>query len=153
MLSREMLSVSKRFLMLGVLTMGLMVFGLQSITENAYATICTEVCYDRQNSCYDDCAESCSATDSECSSCIATCDSHFYTCISGSAACNTGNSYTPHCQVGYADHCPIINGVPNCTDAHSGYYALCDYGPGGQTCVSCPGGENCVGANGAPPCF
>ena len=150
-----MCKVYSRLLVLGLLTACLLVFGSQLVTENVSARICIEVCYDRQNSCYDACPSDCSDTDTTCSNCIATCDSRFYTCVSGSQFCNTGYSYTPGCQVGYADHClpgPYPGAPPDCSNGHSGYYELCNYGPGGQQCVSCPGGEICIGANGAPPC-
>ena len=157
MFSENMRPVYKRLTVLCLLCACLFVFGSGSVTENVSARICIEACYDRQNSCYDACPVDCSTTDQTCRDCIEACDSRFRTCVSGSTYCNTGYSYAPHCQVGWADHCPwdpSINDY-NCSsaDAHSGYYEICDYGPGGSQCISCPDHEICIGSNGLPPCL
>lgn len=106
MFSENMRAVYKRLLVLGLLCACLGVFGSEVVSENAYARICIEACYDRQKSCYDACAETCGTTDPNCNGCITTCDGRFYTCVSGSQTCNIGYSYTPSCQVDYTLHCP-----------------------------------------------
>lgn len=155
MLSRDMRALYKRLSVLALLCASLLVFGTRLVTENALARICIEVCYDRQSSCYDACPTDCSIDDPTCSNCIAACDSHFYTCVSGSTYCNTGSSYSPHCQVDWTLHCPIVSGVADCDDpgTHYGHSLTCDYGPSGSLCVACPDHETCTGSNGLPPCL
>jgi hypothetical protein len=153
MLKENMRTVYKRLLMLALLTACLAVFSSSNLTEKVSAAKCIQDCAPDQAVCYDACAEQCGIADPNCNGCIEMCDTIHQNCQNSAVWCSSGGySYTPNCQVGYADHCPILNGQPNCTDAHSGYYELCNYGPGGQPCVACPGGELCTGANGAPPC-
>ena len=145
-----MRAVYKRLSVLGLLCACLLAFGSGSVTENVFARICIEYCYDRQNSCYDNCPVDCSTTDQACRDCIEACDSRFRTCVSGSTYCNIPYSYTPHCQVFLGTHCE--NDDPNCSSGdHQGYYQQCDYfGPSG--CGVCPPGEYCPGNDSLPPC-
>lgn len=154
MTSENIYPLYKRLLILGLLLSCLGVFGSHTLTETAYARVCIEVCYDRQNSCYDNCPSDCSLTDQTCHDCLALCDSRFDACVSGSQFCNTGYSYTPRCQVDWTYHCVLINDqcAPNDDRNHWGYTETCNYGPGGSQCVACPDHEICTGSNGLPPC-
>lgn len=155
MLSEKKHWLYRRLLLLRLLCACLAVFGTSTATERVLAARCIQDCAPDGDACNDACSSQCAASDSSCNSCLANCQSEYHQCLSYAVWCSGGGySYSAHCQVGYADHCPIINGNTQCNDpsAHSGYYQLCDYGPGGQQCVACPNGETCTGANGAPPC-
>lgn len=147
--------VYRRLLLLRLLCVCLVVFGSSTITEKVFSAKCIQDCEPDLAGCQDGCASACATSDTACNSCLASCQTSYNQCLGYAVWCSGGGySYTPNCQVGYADHCPVINGVTNCADpsTHSGYYQLCNSGPGGQQCIACPFGESCVGANGAPPC-
>ena len=152
MFSEDMRRVYRRLFVLGLLSACLFAFS-SSITESANAAVCMQYCDDSYAQCVDACPEDCSGTDESCSLCLESCDYALWDCYSHSVWCNVSPSYTPQCTVGFADHCPIINGVVDCnhSSAHSGYFQLCTRS--GQQCVACPDHEYCVGSNGEPPCF
>lgn len=155
MLSRTRDNLYRRLLLLRVLCACLAVFGTSAVTERVLAAKCIQDCAPDREGCFDACSPQCATSDAACTSCLASCQHEYNQCLGYAVWCSGGGyEYNAHCLVGFDDHCPIINGVPDCSDpgAHSGYYQLCDYGPGGQQCVACPNGEICVGANGAPPC-
>ncbi len=154
MLSADMRVAYKRVLVFCLLCVCLGVFS-STPAKSANSSICIQDCLAREAMCHDNCDIACSTTDENCNTCMANCDTQLEMCMGNAINCSAGTmAYSPRCTVGYADHCPIINGEPNCKDerAHSGYYQICTNIGGGQ-CVSCPGGERCVGANGLQPCF
>jgi hypothetical protein len=157
MLRREIFGVYRRLLVLGLLITCLFVLGSDENTEVAYAAGCIQDCEAQEAMCYDSCPDECSADDTSCNSCIGDCHDDFRRCVRFAIWCSSGGtSYSPACQVGYADHCPVDpnTGVANCSDpsAHSGYYQICQ-GLGGSRCIACPDHEFCVGSNGLNPCF
>lgn len=154
MFSIKMRAIYKRWFILGLLLMCLSVFGSVDVSENASATaLCRQDCVDSNARCSDSCKTLCSAdsTDENCYDCLTGCEEQYLTCLSRAVSCSKSASYTPQCQVHYADHCQRdAGGTLNCT--HSGYYQICSNLGGGQ-CVACPDHEFCVGSNGLPPCF
>lgn len=154
MLSDNRRIVYKKLVLLRLLCVCLAVFGSLTFTEGTLAAKCIQDCDPDLAACYDACSWQCATTDTNCNNCITNCQNNYNLCLQYAVWCSGGGySYEPNCQVGYANHCPIINGVPDCTEgggAHNGYYELCT--SMGMQCVSCPSGETCVGANGAPPC-
>ena len=154
MLSQNMRRVYRRLSVLCLLSVCLIVFISSDNLEIVYAAPCVEECEGTWAMCIDACPDDCSTTDANCTSCTQACNFQYWNCMSHAVFCNTGVSNNPNCQVGYADHCPIINGTANCShpSAHSGYYQICN-GLGGGQCVACPDHEFCVGSNGLPPCF
>lgn len=159
MFSTGMRRIYKRLMILGLLSMCLLYFGYLEETQSvgAAAAPCIQDCEASENMCQDSCATSCSAdsTDAECSTCFQNCSSQFQSCMSHAVFCrNADEPPEPNCQVGFADHCPVINGAANCSDpsTHSGYYSICTT-IGNQQCVNCPDHQYCQGANGLPSCF
>lgn len=154
MLSEDMHTAYKRLLVLSLLSVCLFVFGFSANPESVYAAPCVEECEDAWAMCLDDCPDDCSTTDANCSSCTQACNVQYWNCMSRAVVCHIGLSYNPRCQVGYEDHCPIINGRAECDHptAHSGYYQICSTF-GGRQCVACPDHEFCRGSGGQPPCF
>ena len=155
MFSTKMQAVYKRWFILGLLSACLFVFGNIDINENVSTTaLCRQDCVDSTARCNDSCSTSCSAdsTDESCNNCLTACEEQYLTCLSRAITCSKPASYTPQCQVNYGDHCPVINGVPDCDNGHSAYYQICNTF-GGQQCISCPDHHYCVGSNGLPPCF
>ena len=156
MFSRNMQAIYKRFLILGLLSMCLFVFGYSDKAESVGATaICYQQCESSEARCMDSCATACSTNDADCNTCVQNCDNQFRSCVRFSIYCNNpGPLYNSICQVGYADHCVVVGGQSNCADpsAHSGYFLICNT-TGGNQCVSCPDHEFCTGSGGLPPCF
>ena len=75
MFSKDMRRVYNRFLILGLLSMCLFVFGYSDKIESVSAAVCTQDCEASEARCNDACATSCSAdsTGAECDSCIQSC--------------------------------------------------------------------------------
>lgn len=159
MVAKNGWSIYRKLLILGLFSGCLLYFGyFDKIGIVSAAAPCEQECEELKQMCLDDCAQgalACDAnsTDAACNSCISSCSTDYNACMASAVWCGSyGYSYTPECQVGYGDHCPIINGVANCSDpsAHSGYYMVCNL-IGGQ-CVKCPDHDYCVGSNGLPSC-
>lgn len=153
MLSDNRNKVYKKLILLRLLCVCLVVFGSLTFAGGVFGAKCIQDCEPDLAACYDNCAWQCATTDTNCNTCIANCEHDYNLCLGYAVWCSGGGySYEPNCQVGYADHCPIINGITRCDDpsAHAGYYELCSYW--GFGCVQCPGNERCTGANGLPPC-
>lgn len=157
MFSKNMQRLYKRWLILGLLIMCLGVFGFTDVSQTVSATNapCKQQCEDNQAQCFDSCDTSCSAdsTDAACVSCKGGCENSYFNCMSFAIYCGNSSSYSAQCQWNYADHCPVIGGVTDCThpDTHAGYYQICDRG--NYSCVSCPDHDFCYGSNGMPPCY
>jgi hypothetical protein len=154
MFSQDMCRMYRRLLALGLLSACLIVFSFSANVESVYAAPCFEDCEDNLASCMDNnCPDDCSTTDENCNSCIQACNAEYANCLGDAVFCNIGYSYSPRCQVGYADHCPIINGNVDCNhpSAHSGFYQICTRSYG--QCIACPGNERCEGSNGLLSCF
>ena len=145
-------------MILGLLSMCLFVFGYSDKIESVSASsVCIQECEASEALCYDSCSTSCTpdSTDEECNGCIQSCQRSFGSCMRHAIWCNSGgSSYAPSCQIGFADHCPVINGEVHCEDpsTHAGYYSICTT-IGNQQCVNCPDHSFCQGANGLPPCY
>lgn len=121
MFTEDMCAAYKRLLVFGLLSVCLVVFISSNKIERVYAAPCTQDCEDSQFMCEDSCATACSTTDADCNGCILNCQSQFRSCASHAIYCEGGsNSYSPSCQVGYADHCPVIAGMADCSQAHNG---------------------------------
>lgn len=150
--------IYKRLVILGLLSMCFVFFSYTDASENVSAMTapCTQDCEANLGRCTDSCSTSCNSdsNDTACNSCITACYDRYFSCLSVAVSCNKAVSYTPGCQTYNADHCPIIAGVADCnsSDAHSGYYQICNR-LGGQQCVACPGNEYCIGSNGLGACF
>jgi hypothetical protein len=157
MLTKNMRAVYKRLLVLSLLTAYLVVFVSSDEVERVYASACIQDCEAYEAMCYDNCASDCSGNgDAACSSCMSDCSAEFRSCAMHAEWCEGGGtSYSPNCQVGYADHCPVAPGYPNpnCDGGHSGYYLTCNTLGGGH-CVACPDDNwRCVGDDGAGSCY
>lgn len=157
MFSRKMQMIYQRWLILGLLSMCLFVFGYSDEVENVAATArCIQDCVASEETCDDSCVTACSAdsTDEDCNSCIQSCDTQFTRCMRGAVSCENSGPYpNSRCQVSFSQHCPQDNGLPNCSspDAHYGYSEICNTSFGSQ-CVACPGNEICTTGN-LPPCL
>jgi hypothetical protein len=157
MLSEDMRAIYKRFFMLSLLSFCLIVLISWDRTDKVYAAGCIQDCEAYEAMCYDSCAADCNGIgDATCSSCMSACAAEFRSCAMHAEWCGGGGtSYTPNCQIEWTDHCPIINGVANCShpDAHSGYTLICNTLGSGH-CVACPDDNwHCVGSNGYPACY
>lgn len=158
MLSTNMRTIYRKWFVLGLLSMCLLVFGYSDAMENVRATApCKQDCETSQFMCNDSCSTSCTEdnTDAECSSCILSCRTAFINCNRVAVDCGGSVANPGRCSVNYADHCPIDGGQVNCSasSAHAGYSLICNNSIGSGQCVSCPNHEYCQGANGLPPCF
>jgi len=154
MFSEDTRGMYRRLFALALLSACLFAFSLSSSVETVYALTCMQDCENSYAQCVDACPDDCMGTDETCSLCLESCDYTLWDCYSHSIFCNVGPSNSPACSVGFADHCPLIGGVPDCDDpsAHSGYYEVCTHS--GQQCVACPDHEYCTGASGSiPPCL
>lgn len=157
MLSENIRAVYKRLLVLSLLSVCLIVFVSSDVVEKVYASPCIQDCEAYEAMCYDNCAIDCSGNgDAACSSCMSDCAADFRSCARHAEWCEGGGtSYSPNCQVDYASHCPVINGVADCThsSAHNGYFLTCNT-LGGGSCVACPDDNwRCTGSNGSGSCY
>ena len=156
MFSKDMLRVYKRLLMLGFISASLFFLGFMDEPVRATELApCMENCMMSEDMCLDSCAPSCSTDDANCNTCITNCQNQFMSCMRFAVSCpDVAITTSPACQIGFADHCPVVGGSANCSDpnAHSGFFQICTTISGNQ-CVSCPDHEFCTGSNGLPPCF
>jgi len=141
--------IINRFLVLGLLTACLFVFGYSDKIEiTSFAAECMQTCETNQFQCMDNCYSACDEdmTDTDCHTCVITCHSEFLSCMRHAVWCENEVSNPGICQVGYGDHYDYPGG----TSTHAGYFLVCDSIVG--QCVKCPDHEYCVGTNGLPPC-
>lgn len=161
MYSEDMLKIYKRLFVLGLLSVGLIVFGLSSGAERVYAAGCSQDCEATYAMCIDFmCASECDGTsDEECNSCLNDCGSDLGRCMEHAIYCEEPTlNYTGQCQVDFTLHCPIpVNGTSgNCNlpGTHWGYTLTCST-LGGNYCTACPDhpSSECTGSNGNGSCY
>jgi prenyltransferase beta subunit len=154
MLSSGIKRAIKRLFVLGVFSTSLYVFGWSDLARPVLAAPCVQECETNQGSCNSDCQSACEAdsTDSACRSCILSCNTQFLSCLNNAVWCDNEVSQPGRCTVDWVPHCPVINGVPNCShpDAHYGYALTCT--EMGHQCVACPDHHYCTGSGGLPGC-
>lgn len=125
------------------------------LPQGLAAAPCIQECEDTEASCYDECNDACleDSTREDCTSCIISCHNGFQSCLVTAIFCSDGeNQYSPNCSVQFGSHCPVINGVANCShpSAYNAYFLLCTQG--GNPCVSCPSYRYCTGSGGVAAC-
>lgn len=157
MFSVKMQAIYRRWLILGVLSMCLVVFGFSDITENASAAAapCIQDCESFEKACVDDCQSDCSlgSTDAACNNCNLNCRQDFWDCAEHAIWCTSGTvSYSSECQAQYGIHCIDIGGVYDCSPsagAHNGYSLVCNRIGYENGCIVCPGepDEDCHGGS------
>lgn len=147
MLTNNMRPIYRKWFILGVLLVGLFVFGYSDYLENVRAMApCYQECEERRSACYDNCTDECNSTDAPCASCVETCDSLYVSCMGAAVACpNDPPAESGQCETHFGTHCVLSGG--NCVSYHNGYWLTCTNG--GGPCVYCPPGEYCVSV---PPC-
>ncbi len=157
MLSNQMRSLYRKWMSLGLLFATFVILGTSRAVSHVSATApCYQDCEENLASCIDECPTPCAADSSEsnCASCISDCNTTFSSCMNVAVSCPNDPPADPgRCSVYGGLICPIVNGVPNCSQppAQYGYYLICS--TGGGTCVACPGLSYCTGSGGQPPCF
>mgnify|MGYP007034352859 CR=1 FL=1 len=156
MFSKDMRSIYRKLLVLGLFSGCLLYFGYfdKIGTVSAAAAPCEQECEELKAMCLDDCAYgalSCdpNSTDSACTTCISNCSSEYNACMASATWCGDyGPVYEGQCQVNFGAHCPIIGGVADCTHpaAHYGYSLVCST-LGDNHCIKCPDHINygCIG--------
>jgi hypothetical protein len=155
MFSREMKTIYRRLLILGLFSMGLFIFGVIDETENVQAATapCFQDCEKYEEMCLDNCQDACSSNDPSCSSCISTCFMENMDCQENSIYCTTGTvTYNPECEVNYGPHCifDASTGQENCSSsagAHNGYFEKCNRIGYPNGCIVCTEGEHCHNFN------
>ena len=110
MFTENMRAVYRSLLVLGVLCASLAVFSSSNLTEKVFAAYCIQDCDPDLAMCYDNCVFECGTDDPNCNGCITTCQSDYQSCLGYAIYCSGGSTYqyTPNCQVGWADHCPLM---------------------------------------------
>jgi hypothetical protein len=149
MFSRKMRPIYKRWLILGLLSMGLLGFAYSDNIETVQGSLlCAQDCDSYWQICNDSCQEACSSTDAACNSCLTNCASEWNYCSEHATYCTSGTiTYGPECQVDFG-----IHDSPG--GSHYGYHEICNRIGYQNGCTVCPSGETCSplpGGNPIPP--
>jgi hypothetical protein len=153
MLNRNMWPIYRKWTLIALMLGCVYVFGYSDrMTQYVAAAPCYEECESNLNQCRDTCEGDCNDNGSSCGSCIISCQNQYWNCLGYAVSCENETVTPGHCSTEYGSHCPIINGVANCSDpgAYNAYFMICDFQ--GGTCVSCPYDRYCVGSNSEPWC-
>lgn len=154
MLTKNMNRIYRRWIILGILSVCVGVFGYSDAIESVYAAPCIQECETNLGTCRHECTASCSDIDSICSSCLVACNVQFNNCMGYAVWCENSEAQPGQCGVNFGTHCPRYNGVPDCTvpsNNHNGYSMTCP-ALGDQHCIHCPPNEYCAGTGDLPPC-
>lgn len=149
MFSTKMRAIYMRLMIIGLLSMGLFIFGYSDEVETVQASAnCVEDCESSRNACQNDCFNSCEqdSTPEECSSCVLSCRSTFMSCMNHAVYCDT-EVYNRRCGVGFGQ-ITITGG------SYMGYFLTCT-NLNGEACVRCAGStQYCeYEGGGTPTCF
>ena len=156
MLERTSMRLIRKLAILSLLAACFYVFGYSDHTQSVAAAPCIQECETNRNYCNDTCDDACRAdsSDAACYSCLQSCSQTYFQCLSYAVSCQDLDVQPGRCEVGWGMHCPVINGIANCSDpsAHGGYYLICElFTQTGIQSVSCPDHDYCTGSGGLPP--
>ncbi len=159
MLKKNLWLIYRKWMIIALLSGCVYVFGYSDRVESGSAAApCIQECDSNLNECNDYCDYYCDETSDQqaCDSCLQACTQAHFQCLTYAVSCQDLDVVPGRCSVEYADHCPIINGTPNCSHsgAYAAYYLICNNAIGPGQCVSCPYANYfCVGSNGLAACF
>jgi hypothetical protein len=156
MLREKMWPIYRKLSIIGILCFCVYIFGYSDGVQPSFAARpCIQFCENNSNECNANCEEECSeeSSDPACETCLSSCSQTYFQCLSYAIFCSTEVVNPARCDVNFGAHCPIINGMPDCTQSHQGYSLTCTSPIGGFQCINCPSGEYCAGEGGLPPCL
>lgn len=159
MFTNNILSICRKWAILGILCLCLFEFGYTNRTvESSAARPCMQYCETNLGECNTACEPSCdeNSTDAVCSSCLQACSQQYFQCLSYAIFCDGEVAQPGRCDVNFTTHCPVdVNGAPDCNDPnnnHMGYSTTCTALVGGYQCINCPNHEFCTQTGGLPNC-